>query len=212
MLKKIKHHLILMFHKRYISFDHKMRTWLFTVCCGLMPIAIRFLVASGAPKQDLPYVALSDIAFLGIMFNTAAVANFSASKWIGREVYSSVLFISIILVMVLIAIHTVSGLPGHTSVILWIVTAFVLVASFFFSLLSTSDVFIHASQTTLRYADILADRHPFLQEFIIEQHRRAVDDPIPEDGKLPDIREEFEHFLTKKGVPLDESSQITGQS
>lgn len=181
----------------------------FTVIFGSMPLLLRLLIASADPKGGIPYFSLSDIAFLGIMFNTAAIANLSSSKGIKSQFYTSSFAFALIHIMVLVAIHSVSMLPGYGSNWIWAVAVLFVGTSLFFSYLTTDAEFMQASQQAMEHADKIHGMHPLQQVYMRSIAERVYNGEIidPEQG-LRDFfheqgysNEEIDKFIKTKTFP-----------
>jgi len=138
---------------------------------GTFPIVLRLLSAQFAESQ-IPYILLSDVVFLGLMFNVATMLNVSSPGKIRPAVYTITFLFTFMTSLILALIYTQSMVGEVKMSAVWAITAVTVICTLVVSFLTT-------------YTDML------------DEIQEAFDDADLIEGLPLDLRKEVEDMLRK---------------
>ena len=137
------------------QFKTKMAYWfLFTLLFGLLPILLRLFVFAISGSGIVQPLMLSEVIFLGLMFNVSAVVNISFVTD-NPKIAGSSTCLAIILSMILIVLYVVDLIvPVNLYVVLPVVTVTTLMA-FMLSFVSANDDVLQEWRCRLDAEDVV---------------------------------------------------------
>ena len=162
-----------------------------------MPIAIRFVVGHAVTNEQIPLFALADLAFWGIMLNTAAIANVTNNKNANSELTTGVVTIALTHIVFLVTIYCIALFPMVAQTFIWVFAVFVLLSSFLFSACTISKEFLSDVEYGLDLANAKDEIRPSILSFVnyLEAKRKK--------GEVPEFSDEMKFLTEAAGYSYD---------
>ena len=163
-----------LFFVRKMTFLHKhfcQWHWLcFAVGFGAFPLVLRIGLATAEAGENIPMFAISDIAFWGLILNTAAMAHINPDRL--PKVYFLVAPFAVFLSGVMAAVYGITLVfPPGTA--LWALAVCGFLASFVLSFLTSVRPWMDSLQHVLDVADKLAVLPPALRRETVALFEKA---------------------------------------
>ena len=98
----------------------RFRWFVFTAFFGFLPIMMRVAFSLSNPGKDIPLILLSDVAFLGLMFNASALANITSYRY-GTHIYTAVIGVAVITSSLLAMVYAIDVVHFSVHPLFWII-------------------------------------------------------------------------------------------
>jgi len=163
---------------------HRTRmNWLYyTMIFGSMPIGLRLVISLSASTEQIPLVSLTDFAFLGIMLNTAAIANATNQKLYSPDLIGGVVSAALTHIVLLVAIYCIALFPAVTPFVMWFVGLPIIASSLLLSYWTTNREFMISVQLAFEAANAKEEMHPLMKAYMESIEKRVLNGENPPLG------------------------------
>jgi len=177
--------------------DAKRFRWLwYTLFFGTLPIVMRFYSAFWSTEQNIDYFVLSDIIFLGLMFNASAMSNISSEQDI-PSVHMNFFPVTAILSMLLALLYAVGLSQNVNWIVVWLTTVLLVLCSFGLSFFSSNSRSLRRLQKDFTLAEYTSKLDEPLRSAVFDLVERA------RMNKSNSITEELKRYVDENAKILD---------
>ena len=153
----------------------RFRWIVFTLFCGSLPILLRLLLAESLAEHTEPLILLSDVVFLGLMFNASAMANITAEK-IMPTVFLGVFAAALGFSVCLATVYTSSMFQETTSYSTWLTVCGLILCSLFLAFFTTSTDAMETIQASFDLSDQVPTLPSESRQLINKLFTKAIDE------------------------------------